>query len=121
VFTGDGRIEEHLGGYEHWQRTQTAQAATAALPEPPARPRAARAQPPTRKLSYAERLELEALPTRIEALEAEQAQLESTLSGAEFYKEPHAAIAATLARVDQVREELDAVYRRWDELDSRPK
>ena len=70
VFTGDGRIEEHLGGYEQWQRER----ALAAPPEMPA-PTVAReprtAQPGTgnreqvtaaKKLSYRERLELEGLP-----------------------------------------------------------
>ena len=36
----------------------------------------------------------------------------------EFYKEAPDAIAATLARVGQVDDELLAAYARWDELDS---
>ena len=42
-------------------------------------------------------------------------------AGADFYKESPAAIATTLERIDTVRSELDAIYRRWDELDSRPR
>jgi ATP-binding cassette subfamily F protein uup len=119
VFTGEGRIEEHLGGYEQWQRervpaTALATAAAAAPREPqPARP--ARSV----KLSYRERLELDGLPARIDALEAEQARLGASVAGADFYKESAATIATTLERIDIVRAELDAVYRRWDELDSR--
>jgi ATP-binding cassette subfamily F protein uup len=122
VFAGDGRIEEHLGGYEEWQRERTQPAAAAARSRPvragasngPGAPR------PSNKLTYRERLELDGLPAQIEALEAEQAQIEATAGGADFYREPASSIAATLARLDAVRTELDAAYRRWDELDSRP-
>ena len=37
----------------------------------------------------------------------------------EFYKEAPDTIAATLARVEKVDDELLAAYARWDELDSR--
>ncbi len=122
VFTGDGRIEEHLGGYEQWQRDL----ALTAPSEPPVtaaprEPRPARREPSAKKLSYRERLELEGLPARIDALEAEQARLEASVAGADFYKESAAAITTTLERIDTVRSELDAIYRRWYELDSRPR
>ena len=58
---------------------------------------------------------------RIDALEAEQTRLEVSAAGADFYKESPDAIATTLERIDTVRAELDATYRRWDELDSRPR
>ena len=122
VFDGDGRIEEHLGGYEQWQRERTlARAPDTPAAVAPSGPRPARAQPAVKKLSYRERLELERLPARIDALEAEKARLEASAAGADFYKESPAAIATTLERIDTVRSELDAIYRRWDELDSRPR
>ncbi len=122
VFEGDGRVEEYIGGYDDWERAKAS--ATPAIEEP-ARPgpRPARspaeAPPPARKLTYRERRELDELPARIEALEEELSRLEATVAGAEFYKEPAATIAATLARIEAVRMALETVYRRWDELDSR--
>ena len=74
----------------------------------------------TRKLSYRERLELEGLPGRIETLEAERARLAATLAGAEFYKESPSAINGVLERAEAVGVELDVLYQRWDELDSKP-
>jgi ATP-binding cassette subfamily F protein uup len=121
VFEGNGRIEEYLGGYEDWQRERSAAAATA--PEVTAAPLAAPSKkaPAIRtKLSYRERLELEGLPARIDALERERAQLDATIAGPDFYKEPASAINAALARAEAVRVELDALYRRWDDLDSKP-
>jgi ATP-binding cassette subfamily F protein uup len=73
------------------------------------------------KLSYREQQELQELPARIEAVEAEQRRLEKAVAGADFYKEPAETIKQTLARIDGVREELGALYARWDELDGRTK
>ena len=74
---------------------------------------------PRRKLSYKERRELEALPARIEALEAERAALQAAIAAPGFYKEPADAIAVRLARVDTLDSELHEAYTRWDELESR--
>jgi len=122
VFTGDGRIEEHLGGYEQWQRDVALTAPSGPpVTAAPREPRPARREPSAKKLSYRERLELEGLPARIDALEAEQARLEASIAGADFYKESAAAITTALGRIQTVRSELEAIYRRWYELDSRPR
>ena len=114
VFEGDGRIEEYLGGHEDWQRERARTLAEVREPR--------RAEPVSgsKKLSYRERLELESLPARIETLEAERARLDATIAGAEFYKESPSAITGILERAEAVRVELDVLYRRWDELDSKP-
>src|SRR6185503_2080075 len=74
---------------------------------------------PPRKLSFKEQRELEALPGRIEALEAQERTLNSTFGDPGFYKEPADTIRRTLARLEEVRAELAVAYARWDELDSR--
>ena len=82
-----GLWREYEGGYEDWKRQRertrvavTAQAAAQAsrpvATAAPPRPAAART-----KLSYKEQRELEALPGRIEALEAEQKTLFERLAG----------------------------------------
>ena len=72
-----------------------------------------------KKLSYKEERELEALPARIEALEAEQRELHARVATADFYKEGGEAIAAALARAEAIEKGLGAAYARWEELDSR--
>jgi ATP-binding cassette subfamily F protein uup len=122
VFEGDGRIEEYVGGYDEGPRGRTQRAGPVGRPPKPARgaaPTPVRAAGPPSRLSYRERLEFDALPARLEALEAERARLEATIGAAEFYKEAPPVIAATLERLDAVGLEIDAAYRRWDELDSR--
>jgi ATP-binding cassette subfamily F protein uup len=74
---------------------------------------------PRKRLSYKEQRELEALPARIEALEAEQRALGQKIAGPEFYKEAADVIKASMTRVDELHRELTAVYARWDALESR--
>ncbi len=72
-----------------------------------------------KRLSFNEQRELERLPARIDALEAEERVLQETIAGPDFYKEAAETIHETLARAEAVRRDLQAAYARWDELDSR--
>jgi ATP-binding cassette subfamily F protein uup len=127
VFEGEGRVQEYVGGYEDWLRQRRnaeadaepapvrragsgANAATIATKEP------SRAQ---RKPSYKEQLELDQLPARIEALEAEQKQLQALVASADFYKLPATEIHEALSRLEELETLLLAAYTRWDALDSR--
>jgi len=123
-----GLWREYEGGYEDWklqrERTRAALAAAAA----PAVAAAARAQaaaaaprPAARpaKLSYREQRELEALPGRIEALEAEQKEIAERLaSGALYTDEPH-LVAGLQARHDAIEAELMEALERWEALAAR--
>jgi ATP-binding cassette subfamily F protein uup len=123
VFEGDGRVGEYLGGYEEWQRVR----AGAAVPPAAAMEKAVTAAasapvpaaPAVKKLSYQERRELDALPERIEATEASLADLEHAIASPEFYREDKATITSALERLESVRAEREALYRRWHELDAR--
>jgi ATP-binding cassette subfamily F protein uup len=121
VFEGDGHIEEYVGGYEDWLRQRPPRPVAAAAPASvPARsvppPLGA---PAAKKLSYRERREFTDLPERIRALEEEAANLNAAVAHPDFYKESAASITRTLARIEDVRREVEEAYRRWDELDSR--
>jgi len=128
VFEGEGRVEEYIGGYVDWQRQRhaavpvaaerrhAASAARAAVKQPDAPALGATAG---RKLSYNEQRELEALPARIETLEAEQTALAARVAHPDFYKETAEAIAAALDRVAAIERALLDSYARWDALDSR--
>jgi ATP-binding cassette subfamily F protein uup len=121
VFAGDGHISEYIGGYEDWlrhRRTPAAASATTRAANDPAE-RAPSPQTALKKLSYRERRELEDLPTRIEALEAEQRALNDTIADPLFYREGTASIAAALDRAQALERELADLYARWDALDSR--
>ena len=117
-----GLWREYEGGYEDWKRQRertrvavTAQAAAQAsrpvATAAPPRPAAART-----KLSYKEQRELEALPGRIEALEAEQKTLFERLASPALYTEAPQDVASLQARHDQIEELLMAALERWENL-----
>ena len=76
----------------------------------PARPRA--------KLSYKAQRELDELPARIEALEAEQKAIGERLASAELYTTEPQSVAGLQARYAQIEEELMAALERWEALGS---
>jgi ATP-binding cassette subfamily F protein uup len=69
-----------------------------------------------RKLSFKDQRELDALPARIEALEAEQAQLRATLADPEIYVSDARRATELHARDAQIEEELMAALERWETL-----
>jgi ABC transport system ATP-binding/permease protein len=125
AFEGAGRVTEYVGGYEDYLRQRPAPEARgpgAAVRGPSADPRepkgdAGRRERP-RRLSYNEQRELDALPDRIAALEAEQVRLKDEAASTEFYKSPAAHIHDVLARIEIVHAELDAALARWVELEA---
>jgi len=126
VFEGDGVVEEYIGGYEDWTRQRNApddQSAARGASGPPPPSGASEASSPTasasKKLSYREQRDLDELPDRIEALEAERDTLAQTIAAPTFYKEPAATIGQALERVEEIERELVDLYARWDALDSR--
>jgi len=119
VFEGAGRVQEYVGGYQDWLRQRRRSEPRTIKPARPSAPTSAPVPRARKKLTYNEQRELEGLPARIEALEAEQRALAVHIAGPEFYKERPDAIAAALARVDAVDRDLADAYQRWDDLDSR--
>jgi ABC transport system ATP-binding/permease protein len=124
-----GLWREYEGGYEDWklqrERTRAALAAAAA-PASATRPAAgstAPRQPPVAsartKLSYREQRELEALPARIEALEAEQKDIAERLSSASLYTDAPHLVAGLQARHDAIETELMDALERWEALAAR--
>jgi len=73
----------------------------------------------SKKLSYKEQRELDALPPLIETLENEQRDLHARIAGPNFYKSPRTDIDAALARVKTLEQQLIDTYARWHALESR--
>ncbi len=91
VFEGNGRVQEYMGGYEDWLRQRRQAEPEVVRRQCRARRWCAgvrRSTRVSRKPSYKEQLELDQLPSRIEALEAEQRQLQADVTSADFYKRP---------------------------------
>src|SRR5262245_29143567 len=122
VFEGEGKVREYAGGYEDWLRQSAAaprKEAAVHASVPPAVAVAERHNNRNRKLSYKEQRELEALPEKIESLEAEQAKLHTLMGDGNFYRQPSDKIAAAMDRLEAVKKELEDCYTRWQSLETR--
>ena len=117
VLEGEGRVKEYAGGYDDWLRQRPAE-------QPVAKPAPARLEPPpppqqrARRLTYKEQRELEALPARIESLEAELEQIHVRMAEPQFYREAPAEIVIVKNRLQALQSEIAEAYRRWEELEA---
>jgi ATP-binding cassette subfamily F protein uup len=121
-----GLWREHEGGYSDWklqrERMLATRAAAAPAPAPapavkPATIPPAAAKP--RKLGYKEQRELDDLPARIDALEAEQKALAALLADGTIYGRERERAVAAQQRHAAIEDELLALLERWEELTSR--
>jgi len=133
VFERDGRVNEYVGGYSDWVRQRRTPPGAAARATPvraapgrgvtgpgtaPANSAAARGPPKPRKRSYKEQRELDAIPGRIQLLEAEQQELQALLSDPELFRQGSGEANTSLERLQRLTAELEAAYTRWDALES---
>ncbi|EHR69193.1 ATPase component of ABC transporters with duplicated ATPase domain [Burkholderiales bacterium JOSHI_001] len=119
-----GRWREYEGGIEDWRAQRARGLAAAAKAEAPApAPAPATAPAPvakkSAKLSYKEQRELDELPGRIEALEAEQKTLGERLADNATYTREPQNVAALQARFAQIEDDLLAALERWEVLGAR--
>ncbi|MCG8464655.1 MAG: ATP-binding cassette domain-containing protein [Xanthomonadales bacterium] len=124
VFEGQGNVREYVGGYSDWLRqcpqnmtkkasgkkTSTASSAekTSASTSAPAK---------SKKLTYKDQRELNALPAKIESLEARQETLHAQMSDPDFYRKSQEEIATFHEELAQVEADLNHAYERWEVLE----
>jgi ATP-binding cassette subfamily F protein uup len=124
VFEGDGKVREYVGGYEDWRRQRPEPEPDKARSPRPAKqvPAAVEAKPrplPRRdKLGYKDQRELEALPARIEDLEAAVAGIHGRMADPAFYQGSGTEISVTRDRLGALEAELAAAYARWEALEA---
>ena len=116
---GNGRWTRNPGGYTDWKRISDERAARPAeegAKAVPSRERAAASRP--RKLGFNQARELDAMPARIQALEAEQAQIAARLADPALYSVAHDDIRQVQKRYAAIEEELSACLTRWEKLEA---
>lgn len=127
VFEAEGKVNEYVGGYSDWlaysvaknkQQEQLAKTAAAAAPKTAVTSSAENSVSKKKKLSYKEQQELEQLPVQIEQMETELAELTTTTSSADFYRQDAQAVAQTLEYLQALESKLAKHYARWDELEA---
>lgn len=129
VYEGLGEWREYEGGVEDWM-TQSKRLHGAApvwhireaahqqakQPTGGAQATVASTPVPKRKLSYKEQRELEALPGRIDALEAEQRGIDAALADGRLYTDDPMKAVELGARRETIETELMEALERWESL-----
>ena len=120
---GDGCVGSFDGGYDDFVRQR--EASSESQEEKPAKSKQAEKKPVATsaskpaKLSFKERRELDSLPTEIETREVELAELHEDMASPEFFKRGPQEIAAATNRQGVLQSELNSLFARWEELESR--
>lgn len=119
VLEGDGQVRCYPGGYEDYLRQRPMPVRANAKVEKTAETNRREAASGPRKLSYGEKREFDALPSKIDALEKEVAELRETLSSGDLYRTDPVRAQTTATRLPEAEAELDAAVERWAELGER--
>jgi ABC transport system ATP-binding/permease protein len=139
-----GGIREYVGGYDDWLRQSKVQKESAssgkgskksggsssrASAEKPAEkvtekvpenaPAKAAEKSAASRLSYKEKLELETLPSKIEAIELQKDSLHEKMSTPEYFKLPASELAQDAKRMESLESDLIAAYARLESLENR--
>ncbi|MBR4423305.1 MAG: ABC transporter ATP-binding protein, partial [Mailhella sp.] len=120
---GDGKVRCYAGGYSDWLHQRRPAAG-----EAPASSKASWKDRSSvkRRLTFKEKRELEellaerdALPSRFEAMEREQADLEARLGDAGLYARDPDGFGRIMARLPELEKDQLALLERSDALDTR--
>ena len=119
VFEGNGRLQEYVGGYDDWVRAAQASIVPVAAAAPKdQKQKREKPKQEKRKLSYKEARELVALPEAIGVMEEEKRRIVTMLNSPDFYASYDAVKTKNASdRLKALENELDAAYRRWEELE----
>jgi ATP-binding cassette subfamily F protein uup len=127
VFEPEG-IREYVGGYDDWLRqtkvNREAQAVSKSTSKMtgtnPATTSGSKSdKSAASKLTYKEKLELESLPSKIEAIEVQQGKLHEKMSNSEYFKQPAAQLASDAHEMQRLETMLLEAYQRLEWLDMR--
>ncbi|MAG31167.1 MAG: ABC transporter [Deltaproteobacteria bacterium] len=130
AFEGEGRVELHAGGYEDYRerRSRPKRAEVAApsstqqavsTPVPPKSRPAASSASAAKKLTHAERRELDGLFEEIDAAEARAGQLQERLADPSTYQGGGDEVAALRAELESALSDAARLTARWEELEAR--
>ncbi|MCH7852913.1 MAG: ATP-binding cassette domain-containing protein [Proteobacteria bacterium] len=122
VFEENGEVREYVGGYSDWLRqghqlTELDNPIGTEATADTAKSSSKKAAPV--KLGYKDQRALDELPEEIEALEQDLAEIEATMSAANFYSQDHESVQQVLAELAETQSSLEQRMDRWTELANR--
>ena len=128
VFEGNGVVREYVGGYQDWLRqggsprllgvadSKEAKEAKVEASQNSQTP-AAEPAPAKKKLSYKVQRELDSLPGKIDVVEKGIAAMQAEMAKPDFYQQSAQRTGETIAKLEALQSELDALLERWAELE----
>jgi ABC transport system ATP-binding/permease protein len=131
---GSGDVKEYGGGYDDYQRARQASSRlsqknessqrgdsknNSLAPFPGSEPSKVATTKTVIKLSYKEKQELDGLPTKIERLESQQAELHERMADPDFYKQAPELIVTVNNQLAELESSLAELLQRWEELEAR--
>lgn len=124
-FEGNGKIEAYAGGYfDAYQQQQNVKpidkhtAVNTNSTKPEVKSANNKRREVTKKLTYQQAKELEALPVKIEQLEQEIQQLQQQIEDSEFFNQPHNVTDKVLQGLANKEQELEQAFNLWETLES---
>jgi ATP-binding cassette subfamily F protein uup len=115
---GNGIWQEYVGGYSDWLRQRRRPTTESRGGKSDARrEQSAPKEKPRAKLSYKDQRELTALPDEIEALEREQTELNSLMSGPDYHRRGAQQMRDDRRRSEEIEALLLAKFARWESLE----
>ena len=119
IFEGGGRIGQYVGGY-HDARGQQAQSLAqkqTVVKNDGSRSAKAETSNAAGTNCYNLQRELEQLPQKLEALEAELQTLQDQVADPDFFGQPHDRTQQVLAQLAEAEQALEAAFERWEYLE----
>lgn len=116
-FDGNSNVDSYVGGYSevasYIENRQKAPVAKAVEKTDSSQ----RAQKQSKKLSYKLKLELDQLPEKLEAAEAQVEELQSKVNEPEFFNLEQDVVQNTLNDLAKAEQSLEDLFMRWEELE----
>ncbi|MEZ4393439.1 MAG: ABC-F family ATP-binding cassette domain-containing protein [Polyangiales bacterium] len=122
AFEGEGKAVRYAGGWSDYRAQRAyaeAERARVAKAEVRAAPVARAPEPAKKKLTMSEQKELDALPDRVDAAEAEVQALEAKLADPALYASAGGEVPALMASMEQAKAAVEALLARWEALEAR--
>ncbi|MCG7561544.1 MULTISPECIES: ABC transporter ATP-binding protein [Pseudoalteromonas] len=125
AFEGNGKVTEIVGGFSDFEAYRSQQEAQKKALEKldKEKQQASDNKKPANKnksgkLSYKLKLELEALPGKVEALENELEEQQNLVNSPEFFKQDPETTQTALNQLADLESKLEAAFERWEELEA---
>jgi len=122
-FEADGKLDLQRGNYSAYRERRDERERVESRPRQSQQVRRSRSRsaldPGPRKLSFAERRELEGLLERIEEAELQLREIEERLADPATYRNEASVVADLAAALDPARARVEELVARWEELELR--